>query len=182
MSTESANVTSLENRFEAVLARLEHLEDQLEDRDERIDEQDRRIDSLENQLQEVDDRTDLLQKLGENSATSAEQKISIIVQRLVNEASRRGAKSNDEPARASVDAKGAVDTLQGTIDRTTVYGETGLFKQAERLVDDTDVLYYITESRSSSKNSRLVLNLEAGTPPASIAGHKIDCAGVPADD
>lgn len=177
-----SHLASLENRFDAVLARLKAVEDELEEKDQTIDEQAQRIQELEQTIEKLDDRTDLLQSIRRGSATGKEEKIAVLVQRLVNEAWRRKQKPNNEPARASVDAEGAVDTLQGRIDRTSVYGETGLFKRAVEMVGDEDVLYYVSESRASSKNSRLVLNLEAGDVPAQVAGHEIDQPGAMAGD
>jgi len=45
-----------------------------------------------------------------------------------------------------------------------------VFEEAEELVQDTDVVWYQKEERSSKKDSRLIVNLDGGDLPAQVAG------------
>lgn len=158
-------VGRLERKFEAYQARISELEDTLDETTAERDELRERVAELESDLEEMDERTDLLQNVSENSATSRERRVAILLQTLYEDAAARRDAHPDEPSRASMTAREAWNTVRRTVERTMMYHD---FQKAEDLVDDADVVWY-----EDSGTHQLVLDLDAGEPPATIAGHTI---------
>lgn len=148
-------------------------EEKLAARDERIAELEAELEHLRDEVDTVSDQTEVLQLGRKASALKPDERAAVVLQTLYNEARKRGDRNNDEPASAAMDAGEAVKTLGGSIHRTQVYGDHGVFQRAVDLVDDEDVCWVKKESRASSKNTRLIVDLEAGDLPTTAAGRSI---------
>jgi len=116
---------------------------------------------LESEVEKLTDDRELLNTVRRNAAGDRSAQAAICIQSLARQA-RRSAKN-----RASMNANSCQDTLQGNIHRTNTYD---VFEEAEELVQDTDVVWYQKEERSSKKDSRLIVNLDGGDLPAQVAG------------
>lgn len=128
--------------------RIDELEAIIEEQRDIIAEISGRVDKLENE-------TELVRNVGENSTPKPEVRAAVYVETLVNKA-----RSNPNRDRAELDASGAVNAVNGNVDRTQMYGETGDFHRTVELVGNEDVLKLVKEPRGAAKNTRLVLNLE----------------------
>lgn len=169
---------SLEDHEERI-TRLERLTDVLrdnlkEERDERrevakelqcaqstIGELEDQVETLKN---EVDDQTEIMRKAMRSSSLKPTERAALLIQIMWRDAKR------DPNGKATMTVKEAYDSLQRDVTRNAFYGEHGAFQKAVELVDDTDVLYLVKESRASKKNTRLVLDLEEGYPPQTAQG------------
>jgi hypothetical protein len=156
-------LAALEARLDALSRRLEVQEEQTEHLEAELQKRDKRIDELESRLATTENRTDMLDAVEQAAALKPDERAAVLVQTLYNEA----ANSNGE---ASIDAGQAVKALGGSVDRTLMYGESGVFQKAVDAVGDEDVLELKTEDRSSKKNTRLRLDLTEGTLPDTVAG------------
>ena len=127
----------------------------------------RENEQLRAELAEVRERTDLLQAVKQASALESEEKAAVCIQNLFNKA-----RNND--GKAALPPVEGLSALGNSVDRTTIYD---VYRRAERLVGDDDLLWYQSEARGSDKNSRLILDLNAGTLPSTVAGYDIDGTG-----
>lgn len=123
-------------------------------------------------MEAVQEQADMMQRIKRASALKPDERAAVLIQTLYAQAKRNGERPNHEP-RATMEAGEAVHALGGDADRTNMYGESGIFNRAVELVDDQDVLWYQKESRASKQNSRLIMDLGAGEPPATVAGYDI---------
>lgn len=155
--------TILENRLDGQQDQIEALETALEDEREERRRLEEEVEALRQEVSTIEDRTDLFERVNRGASLKPDERAAVILQTLYAKANRNGGS-------ASIDVNGAVDALGGDVDRTLMYST---FEKAEQLVDDTDIVEYKQEDRSSSKNSRLILRLENGEPPATVAGHEI---------
>lgn len=119
---------------------------------------------LEEQVEKLSDDRELLNKVRRNGADSYSTAAAVCIQTLAREA------RNNASQRAEMDAKSCVRTLNSTIHRTNTYD---VFDEAEELIDDRDVVWKQKESRSSPKNTRLIVDLSEGDLPAQIEGHDL---------
>ncbi len=119
--------------------------------------------ALEQELDEVRERTDLLQAVRQASSLDSEEQAAVCIQNLHNKA-----QNND--GRASLSPSEGLSALGHSIDRTSVYD---VYRRAERLVGDDDLLWYQSEPRNADKNSRLILDLTEGSLPSTVAGHDV---------
>lgn len=178
MSSVESEETAQDD-YDTRIQRLERLTDLLrdnykEERDarqrltEELREAHDRIDSLEKEVEdlqnELDDQTEIMRRAMRSSSLKPTERAALLVQIMWRDAKR------DPNGKATMDAKEAVDCLQRDVSRNAMYGEYGAFQKAVELVDDEDILYLVKESRASSKNTRLVLDLESGEPPRSAEG------------
>jgi hypothetical protein len=159
-------IKDLEARLEGLSRRIEVQEEQTEHLEAELQKRDERIDDLESRLATTENRTDMLDAVEQAAALKPDERAAVLVQTLYNEA----ANSDGE---ASIDAGQAVKALGGSVDRTLMYGESGVFQKAVDAVDDEDVLELKTEDRSSKKNTRLRLDLTEGTLPEAVSGIEI---------
>lgn len=118
---------------------------------------------LEARFDDLADRTDLLKHVKQASALSRDEKAVVCLQTLVTEA-------QDGDGRAAMNAREAKKALGGGVDRTLMYK---ILPHAADLVDDEDVVWWQTESRSSQQNSRLIIDLTNGDVPGSIEGYDL---------
>ncbi|WEL29875.1 hypothetical protein [Haloferax volcanii] len=131
----------------------------------RITELEDEVERLEDELESVRDSEELLKSVRKNGATTTEERAAVLVDVMAMRASAR------DPPRYELDASGIVDVLHGSIKRPNTYG---LMDDVERIVDRPNVVWKQTESRSSRKNTRLVLDLSKGDLPTQIAGQTIE--------
>lgn len=164
----SDRLEELEARLDAMSRRLEVVEEQNEWLEGELKDRDEQIERLEGRLDEYERRSDLLDRVAQSSASSRQEKAAVLLQVLHNDASSSSSNS------ASMDARAGWDNLNRTVDRTTVYD---VFEDIVDAVDDEDVCYIKRESRSSKKNTRIVLNLDEGHVPSEMAGVPITEGG-----
>jgi len=143
------------------MARVSELESELEERDQRIYE-------LQQAVETLQDGDRLMQEVHQNAASVATKRAIKIIRTLNNEAITNGQSGRKKSS--TINIKEAKKVVGGKVDRTTFYDT---FDLAQDLVDNSDVLEYKTPPRSSKKNHRLVLDLDAGDLPASIEGFPI---------
>jgi len=146
------------------------LREELQAKDERIAELEDCVAQQQDIIEELQDRTDMLETVKKASSMKIDQRAAVLIQVLYNKAWSRGRKTNEEP-RAALDYNDASNALGGCVGRSTIYRT---MTKAEQLVDDTDVLQKIKEDRSSSKNTRLALDLTEGDLPSRVDGHVIE--------
>lgn len=121
------------------------------------------VERLEQRLDDLADRTDLLKSVKQASALSSEEKAAVCLQTLVAEA-------QNSNGTATMTAREARKALGGDVDRTLMYD---VLPRAAELVDDEDVVWYQKESRGSQKKSRLIVDLDNGSVPGSVAGYDL---------
>lgn len=139
----------------------QQLADEVIDAKQEIDELESEVESLKNEL---DDQTEIMRRAMRSSSLKPTERAALLIQVMWRDAKR------DPNGKATMTVKEAVDCLQRDVTRNAMYGEYGAFKKAVELVDDEDVLYLVKESKASSKNTRLVLDLDAGEPPETSDG------------
>lgn len=149
-----------EARLDALSDRLGILEEQNEWLEEELQKRDARIDEAEERIAELERRSELLDRVLQHENSSRKKRAALLLQVLYNDA----VSSNGE---AAMDARSGWENLNRTVDRTTVYD---IFDEAVEAVGDPEVCYIQRESRSSAKNTRLVLEPEEGAVPAQVAG------------
>jgi len=167
----TAELDALETRFDGLSDWVESIETQLErvrqenrelhDEVDRLDEENRK---LRARLQEVENSNSLLAKAKQAELSSPEERAVACIQKLKNKADATGAD------RVAIDQEAGWEAVEYAVDRTTVYD---IFRKAEKLLGRPDVLWYQSESRSSEKNSRLILDRSEGDLPESVAGHTV---------
>lgn len=168
---DSPSPRELQARFESFIDWVEGLEDRVEDaetknqhlREEisRLDEENR---ELRAHIQELEQATSLVEKAKQAELSSPEERAVACIQNLKNKADRRNAD------RVSINAEEGLSAVNHSIDRTSIYD---VFRKAESLLGRPDVLWYQSESRSSEKDSRLILDRSSEDLPESVAGHKL---------
>ncbi len=156
-----AAVERLSNEFDVAMQVARNATDEADELADELAHERQRRKEMEQELEKLTDDRELLNTVRRNAAGDRQAQAAICIQSLARQA-RKSANN-----RASMDANACQDTLQGNIDRTNTYD---VFEEAEELVQDTDVVWYQKESRSSKKNSRLIVNLDGGSLPAQVAG------------
>lgn len=156
----------LESRLEVCVSLVQDLRDEVEDNEDQIKELRAENEALRRELDQVKDRTDLLQQVRRASSRPKEEKVAVTLTVLRQRAERQGGS-------ASMQWDGVVNALGGDIDRTTSYD----IMQAAADMIDSDAVRYVKEPRSSKQNTRLVMDLNAGRLPHTIAGHDITGQG-----
>lgn len=156
-----ATVERLSNEFEVAMRVARNAQEEAEELSEELKHERTRRKEIESQLEKLTDDRELLNTVRQNAAGDRNTQAAICIFTLAKKA--RKAANN----RGTMDAEGCQDTLQGDIHRTNTYD---VFRRAEQLVEDSDVVWYQEEDRSSKKNSRLIVNLDGGSLPAQVAG------------
>ena len=110
----------------------------------------KRVDELEAQLAETDQRTELLEEITDGHSLTVDDRAATLVQTLANQAQQSA------QGTAAMDYQAANAALGGTLHRPQIYAA---MERAADLVDH-DGVRYISESRSSERNTRLVTDLE----------------------
>ncbi|MFC6825710.1 hypothetical protein [Halopelagius fulvigenes] len=135
---------------------------------QRIDELEDRVEDLEAENDALRRGADLVQTVRKNGATTTEKRAVEVINTLGR---RAGGRPDSQPARSELDATGIVNALGGSIDRTNTYG---FMDDVVELVGNPNVLWKQKEPRSSSDNTRLVLDLRNGDLPEMVAGHELE--------
>jgi chromosome segregation ATPase len=167
-TTDEASVEQqlkdLRSKVDSLSNGLAYVREELDKRDETIEEQNAYIERLEQRVMDLEERTDLQQHIQDAGALDVEERAGVCVQTLVNRARKK--QRNGGAPTASMDYNGADAALGGTLSREQLL--RALRRAAE--IIDGDAVRFISESRASQKNSRLVLDLEAGTLPSKAGG------------
>lgn len=162
-------------KADRALNRVVTLREENRDLRDRLDAAEAERDALRQEVKQLRQRTNLLEVLRDTGSMTVEERAAICIQSLYNEAYRERQKDTKDAATASMDYKKAEGVFRGQITRDQIYRT---FDRAAELIDDEAVVKYIEEARSAPKNSRLVLSLERGDVPPSIAGHEIEAPEV----
>ena len=160
-----AKVEGFRDGLRSAWEAIDRLEEQLEE--ERV--QRRRVEAqnedLRDQVEHLAARTDLLRLVENSDKLTAKQRSVALIQHLRRAAEKQ--RDRDRQAKASMNREEAERALQyPAIDRTTIYND---MRRAARLVDNQDVLRYVS---ASGGESRLRLSLEAGRLPGEITGQR----------
>jgi len=162
--------------IDAIRTRLNDLEGEMDELREELDEERQERQRLEEdneelreKLQEVDQRTDLLRMVKQNTTQEPAERQAVLIQTLINEAQQKAERG--ESAKASLTPQEGRAALGNNNHRSLIYQD---FRDAVDAVGDEDVLKYKPENRGQGKDSRLRLNLEAGDLPDEIGGYAID--------
>lgn len=162
------DLESLASRVDAISDGLRYVRGEVETHDERIEEHTDQILAIEENVHDLDDRTSLQEFVRDASSLKVEERAAVLIQTLYNEAQKKRRRGG-EPI-ATGDYKDADTALGNTLDNRQLIDA---MDRAATLVEG-DVLQFKKEPRSSRMNSRLILNLNAGELPATVAGRKID--------
>lgn len=159
-----ARVAALEQDLQGVLAQLRQKSETITELEAEREECYRRIAELEQRIEKLEDDDGLIRDVFQDAARGDRTaQAAVCVRALV----KRARKS--DPQTASLDAQGIVDTLHSEIHRSNTYD---VMQAAEDLVDAESV-YKHEESRTSSRNTRLVVDLEADDVPAQAGGYEL---------
>ncbi len=160
LAESPTSLAEIERRLEAQREGLARAHDEIQSLREEIGERDRRIDELEQRVVDLDERTDLRKHIDDASKLKVDERAGVCIQTCVNEAQRRG--RNGQPASATMDYNGARKALGGGLADAQLI--TAL-RRADELVPG-DAVRFKKEKRAAKRNSRLVVDLEAGELPS----------------
>lgn len=136
-------------------ARIETLEDELEAKDAEIE-------TLRDRLDEIDARTDMMRLVEDSSDLGPHQRSTALLQHMRQEALNT---SGDDQATINRDTAERV-LHYPDIDRTTFITD---MRRAAKLVGDEDVCWYEGREDGTTREARLILDLEAGDLPTEIS-------------
>ena len=151
-------LTAHNNRMDALSRMANSNKDYVDDAQRSGDD---RIEELERAVEHITDTLTLLEDVQKNTISRRQKRIAQCLITLQNQAER--GRSNA----SSLDANGIMVALGGAIDRTVTYD---MMSYIEEAVDKPEVCYKETHGRSSAKNTRVVVNLDAGDLPKTYAG------------
>ena len=154
----------LERRLDAVVKKNQYLEKQTEWLEEQLGERESEIVTLRQRVDALEESTELLEQIESNSAGKPTERAALLLQTLY-----RRAEAGD--GSASLDVEAALDVLRLGQDKRTLMYHT--FERAEDMAGDSGVVRYRKESRTSEKNSRLILDLGRGELPEKAAGFEL---------
>lgn len=149
----TAKVETFRTGLKTAWETLDELQDELDaERAERQQLSDE-VETLQEEIEQLDRRTDLLRLVEQTDEMTAEQYATTLIQHLKRAAERQRERGGD--AKASVDRDEAESALQyPDVKRQTIYK---YMQDAERLVNDTDVLWY---ENAGYGETRLKINLD----------------------
>lgn len=159
-ATHPALPPEVERRLEAQRDGLAAAHDAIEELQAEIQSLRDENDCLRERLADVEDRTDLQAHVQDAAALKVEDRAKVCIQTCVNEAQRRG--RNGENASATMDYNEARKALGGGLADQQLLDA---LKRADDLVDSPAVRFK-KETRAAQRNSRLIVDLEAGDLPA----------------
>lgn len=144
---------------------------ELEDRIESLAAENRELrdenDRLKQRLADVEERDSIADTVIDGKRLKVDERAAVCVQTLANTAYRR--KRRGERAAATMDYNEADKALGGELDRRQLLDA---LERAGELVD-SDAVTYKPEPRHTQKNSRLIVDLQAGELPSTVAGRSI---------
>jgi predicted nuclease with TOPRIM domain len=155
---------SLESRLEALSRRIGTVEDENEALRDKLAERERRIQELEDTVATLEDSVEIINGVQRESLSKTDLCAIKLIRQLHNEA-----KNTNNHATTSV-SDAVEKVLDGSVHRTQMYGETGVFQRAEDAVGDRSVLKFVQEDRADPKPTRLKINLNKGTIPKKYNG------------
>jgi predicted RNase H-like nuclease (RuvC/YqgF family) len=158
----------LQSELDAYSQIVAELETRIDEKNQTITQLEDRMDALEREnrqlrhdLDEQREKRDWLQAAQQADQMDQDLRAALCVQNLLAKADSTGRQ------RVSMDNSDGMEALNHSIHRTSVYD---VYEKAEKLVGDTDVLWFKREPRSSKKNSRLILDRTNGNLPRMLAG------------
>ena len=152
--------SEVERRLDAQREGLATAHDEIRSLRAELDERDAVIEELKQRILDLEDRTELQRHIERASQLSVEKRAEACIQTCVNEAQRR--RRNGQPASATMDYNGARKALGGGLADQQLLDA---LKRADELVDGA-VVRFKKEKRAAQKNSRLIVDLDAGTLPS----------------
>lgn len=155
-------VDQLESRMDALANVVSRQDEQIEELQAENKELSDELAVVRRQLEQMEKDTSMLGDIREGNSSTRERRMAVIMLTLRNKAVRSGGK-------ATMDAGQCHDALNQEPHRSTVYG---LMEDAVRLVE-SDSVRMVKESRSSSKNTRIVMDESRGPLPSTFEGHDI---------
>lgn len=126
------------------------------------------LDRMDQRLADVEERDSIAETVVNATRLKVEERAAICIQTGANKAYRR--KRRGEPPLAEVDYNDADSATGGVLDRRQLLDA---LERAPTLVD-SDVLTFKKEPRHAPKNSRLIIDLETGELPTTVAGIDIN--------
>jgi len=162
-------LTAHNNRMDALSRMANSNKDYVDDAQRSGDQ---RLEQLERTVEGMTDTMTLLKDVRQSNASRTEQRTAQCMITLENMAQR--GRSNA----SSMDADGIINALGGSISRSFAYD---MMRYIQEAVDDETVCWKETHPRNSQKNTRVVLNLDAGDLPQTYAGidlHQPEPTGV----
>ena len=157
----------LEAKLDAVVAKNGYLEERVAELEAQRQETESEVASLRQRIGTLEESTALLEQIESNDAGTPAERAALLVQTLY-----RRAQTTD--GTASLDVEAALDVLRLDRDKRTLMYHT--FERADAMID-SDAVRYRQESRSSAKNSRLILDLSRGDVPKQAAGVELAAGG-----
>lgn len=153
------DIDALERRLEAHSNRLDVQADRIEMLEAELKQKADRIDALEAELERQADKTELLDSVVAGESSAKDKRMGRILQALYQHAAPDGS--------SAMDARAAWENLNRSVDRTSLYD---LFEDIVDRVGNEDVCWVEREERHAKRNTRLVLDLDGGEPPAAVGG------------
>lgn len=160
---------SIEERLTALEHRVDAVAEIAMDALEIAEQNQERVHEIANSVEGMSDTLTLLNQVRENTASRREQRIAQCLITLKNGALRGASNAS------SLDASAMIHALGGDVDRTVTYD---LMRYIAEAVGDESVCWKETHPRNSSKNTRVVLDLDAGDIPAFFAGIDLHSATI----
>ena len=120
---------------------------------------------LRDRVRDMQDAADLYQSVSHKSAATRDRQAAKVLKIAVKRGSSPTASTRQE-----FDAGRIQDVLNDEIHRTNTYR---VMERAAELVDDEDICWVKKEPRSSSKNTRLIVETDTDNLPKTVAGVRI---------
>lgn len=149
---------------ESLKADVRKLREIVFDLREELEEERQKRRDLENDIETLLDVSDMLKNVQQNGSSDWDAYAAVILRSLGQDARKH------DDLQAEMTARECWNLLQRQPHRTNCLD---ILRRAADLVDDEDVANVVKEDRSSSKNSRLVIDLSEGELPGQVAGHDV---------
>lgn len=162
------SITELRNRCDAAVSvaqqAVQLANEAKADQAEALEKQSQRIQDLEKEIDVLQDDRELISQMGKAIANNRQARALTILRSLYHDA-------RDSPNdRARMTAREAWNTVQRAVARTRMNDH---LRHVEKIVEDTDVCYYVERPRGKEPPSHLVLDLSSGQLPTRICGTRI---------
>lgn len=144
---------------------------ELEERIENLAVENRELrdenDRLKQRIADIEERDTIADTVINGKRLKVEERAAVCIETLANTAYRR--KRRGESASATMDYNGADKALGGELDRRQLLDA---LERAGELVE-SNAVEFKAEPRHTRKNSRLIVDLEAGELPSTVAGRSV---------
>ncbi len=148
-------------QVEGAVRVVQHIE-RLEDENDELREEVRR---LRDTVREMQEAADLYQSVSHKSAATRDRQAAQLLKKAVTLGSSPTASRRQE-----FDASRIQDVLDGEVHRTNTYD---VMDRAAELVGDENTCWVQKEPRTSSKNTRLIVDTSSDYIPKTVAGVRI---------